>query len=595
MTDPFKINPNNFNISKQERVLRKSVVDDSFNQYNSSICLSDELNNATTFEDLKTFVGRYDLNLLLHLTVSKISSFSPANFNDFLQYLDETNILLSCLWPETAASINNNSTKHNKVSLLLTVESLLFDFFEQFRAAIRAKGEALLVQLIKKFFLEVLDLVDCDNINKCVTPCSPEFNPYKNLFTNLKLKTGSNFEIFLNEKIKKHKLKISRDELKTLYAKSIESLTPEELECLLSGYKSTKIIKFISDLFNSLFGDSSTDTSVENVVNDIFNNFNDLVDVIPASSELTPVNPCGKISVEGVARAQLIRNGKTPEEADLVIAQTISDSRLKLQTIAVFINNNPFFVDPNINQNSDIVKSIVKKSLDNIFDGINSYKISSERIYENILINQVGELNIAYFWTVKPNIINLNIPDNINLYLNNQIKIIEDNSFFTDPLFLLTNSNSNFYKKYNLESKIKKDNFTITYNDNDINVFSGNEKIFNISKTQIKDIELNINLPILNENIEQYVLTTNRDDVHNLLSNQNDNLLTQYFNIDVEKLSSDVYKNISDYIQKDIGKLFYFEQYNNENRDVLNKLKFSDLDYFNLEIVKNRIKEKINV
>lgn len=623
MISPYKINPNNNNISKEDRKTIFEEFSNLVDQVDGEKCLSQyvDINSIGTFQDLKNFIGKFDLDLLIHLTIAKVSEFSPANFNDFLQYLNQTNVLLSCLWPQITVTLDNTKTITKPFRFDIPFDKLLFDFFAEFRALIYRAGEKLICTLIKKFFFNILNVVDCNSVNKCVVPCDPANNPYKNLFVSIVLKPVKDLDYWLEAKIKKHrlseqeligdvfsptpvqsrgKIEVTREELKKALNDAFKNMTPSMIQCLISGFKNTEIVKFVNDIFkatSSTATDQTFGSKTENVISDILDDIPDFIDVIPAQYDLIPVDACGVVSIEDVTRSQLIRQGYTEEQANNIIDQTIIDGRESLQTIVDFIKENPFNFDqsdPVFSNNSIIVSSIVNKSLDNIFNGIDITRISSNVVYRNILLNPIGELIIAYYDQFKENIDVSNIPQQILDYFSKQIKPI-DLLYYSDPSFFSSNSNENFYTKYG--SNFSTDNFTIKYNTNgNIDIFSGIDKIFSIEKDNLTDIELSKQIHInYDNNILQYLQITDRNDISKIIQQNNDQLLKNYFNLDVEKISNQIFNNINLFLEQNLEDKFYMEQYHNEQLNILNKTKFSNFDYFNIDSVKNRIREKINV
>ncbi len=576
--------PNNFNITKEERVNKKTVFDQLLKQYKTEICLSDFLvHEVHDYSSLRQFIGKFDLELLLQLSIAKISSFSPANFNDFLQYMDQSMILLSCLWAESADQISNTSTKSKTFNLGDEILALIFDFFAQLRDKIRKKGEELIVSFIKKFFLEIVKFVDCNRVNKCIVPCDPDRNPYKNIFAKMGLKAGKNTLLYLENKIKKNNLTIDKDEFNIYMEQALKNVPPEEFECLLSGFKSTNLIRFLTDLFNSMF-DTNTDVSI---IHDIFDEIDEIIDIIPGTIDLLPADPCGVISLESLARIRLRREGKTEEEINNIIENVILEGREQLDAIVGLLQNNPFKLDPGFSERSDIANTIIVSSIDNIFNGIESIRAASETILKRILIKSLGEINIAFYWisTGQYNIPNI---ESIKESLELQIKPLTLSNF---NLF-----DENFYNKYELNNEIKVSNFIVKYDLNDeISVYSGDDKIFTIKKTNIIDLEKQINLTIENQDILQYIETTPRAEFSSLFLENNNPLLASYFNLDAQEILSSVYKNLTKFVQENLGINFYFEQFNRLDNLSPNKTKFSNIDYFDILNAKEEIKEKLNV
>lgn len=603
MTNPYKINLNNNNISKEDRESIKRAFDSLIEKIDGNKCLSDyvDINSIKSFNDLKNFIGKFDLNILLDLTIAKVSEFSPTNFNDFLQYLNQTNILLSCLWPEVVKTIDNTKPPSKSFKYDIPFESLIFDFFADFRKLIYDAGEKLICTLVSKFFLKILDVVDCNSVNKCVVPCDPEYNPFRNFFVSIKLKQGKDINFYFDAKIKKYKLsetKITNETLKIGFNDAFLNMTPAMIQCLLSGFKNTDIVKFISNIFNSINQTSEDYTGIETIINDIIDDLPDLVDVIPAEYDLLPVDACGFLSIEDVTKAQLIRSGYSSERADEIIEQTINNGRESLQTIVGFISNNPFSINPFsqiASPNSLIVKAVINRSLDDIFDAIDSNRLANLIIYKNTLINPIGEIIIGYYSQFKDSIYKKNIPQNILEYFDSQITYPNRENFYNNPLSFLTNASSNFYEKYGIPEYIES--FVINYKpDSSIEISSNIEEIFLIKKDKINDIQSDVDISLnYEQDLLEYVQMVERNDVYNILEKENHQLLKNYFNIELEKISRKIYKNINEFLNRNVEYNFYFEQYYNEQYSIFNKTNFSNLDFFNIDVVKQRIKEKVRV
>jgi hypothetical protein len=591
MPSPFHINPNNFNISKEERKIKKKIFDKLLLKNRDSDCISSDISSVNNYSELLDYVGKLDLYLLLNQLVSKISSFSPVNFNDFIQNIDETTMLLSCLWPENADKINNKTNKEQNFDLGLELESLFLDFYKFYRDSIRQFLENIVFQIIQKYFLQILDFIDCNKINKCVIPCSPENNPYKNLFASIKIKEGKNTELFLLNKIKQEDLSISQQDLKKIYQSSLSLLVPEQIDCLFNGFISSDIIKALMDLFNSQSSEQVNETKIIN----IFKDTDQIIEIVPGLSDLLPATPCGQISLEGVARLKLKNEGKTPEEIDNIIQTTINESNGKLQEIARILNNVKFdLIDLNLIQNSPITNTLLLKGIDSLFNSLNGVQKTTESIFKNILLNPYGDLICAFYFLESPGAkIAFNLSDSIDKTLNLQVDQFNQN-IFDDPISLFLVGTENFNSRY-LSGFERLSKFTFKYlNDNSIDILSDNELIFKISKTSISDQINQINIPYEFPEINDYVGLTQRNDTTLIFKEQNNILLQNYFNIDEESTAKTIYDFFTNYIDSDIGRTFYFQEYN-QNNSKENKINFSKLDYFNFEKEKQDLKDKLGI
>lgn len=597
MANPFTTNTNNINISKSERLIRQSIFEQLNNQYTKQSCLTEEienkLNNITSLTELTSFIGSLDLYTLLNLAVSKISSFSPANFNDFIQYIDESTLLLSCLTQKSAEVLDNKPTPSKKFTFPDLSVELSFDFFKTFRNILEDVIKSIILEILKTVFLEVLSFIDCDKVHKCVVPCDPDNNPYKNIFTKIKIKNIDNISGYLNNKISSLDINVSNKDLHLFLEKAVSSLTPDEISCLVKGFLSTKLIQFLTDLFNSLFTDSKT--SETQIVN-IFSDISEVIDIIPGDISNIPTTPCGNISFETIAFIKLIREGKTEEEAHNIINNTIVESGQRLNNIKTFLTSTPYQVNNLDIPNADIVNVVLSKSIDTMFDSIGSIVSSSMYSLNNIL-KPIGEVCCAVYWqddAIKDKFL---IPETIRTYITSQISdpLLTNNDFFTNPINLLVNNN-NLFEKYNLGNRFNKNShFTLKYGNNEINIYNKTDVIYKITKSYIIDIKNNLSLSINNTGLQDYISSVSRDNVSVLLTQLNNNLLSRYFLLPIENIANNIYSNTNIFLELDIINNFYFQEYNNTQNIDNNKKLFIELDYFNLKDIKIRIKGKLNV
>lgn len=572
-------NPINNDINATDRLFRESIYSKNFPKYIPKDCLSG-INNVQTIEDLKNYLGRYDLSLLLQLTASKISSFSPVNFDDLVQYIDESYILLSCLWADTAETVNNSPTKDSSFNLGFEILNLLFDFFKTFRDAIRSAGEFLLVSLIKKFFIDVLELVDCTKINKCVIKCNPDANVYKDLHVKLGIKAGKETLLFLENKIKKNKLKdINKDKLLEFFGKTISKIQPNEFNCLLNGFISTNLFQTIKELFDSIFNGHDYTFDIRDLIEGIEN----IVDISPGPAGSLPPDPCGYITIETYARIQLRSQGKTDDEINQIIESVILESREKLERISQLIRDNPFNFNLDLNRNAEITNVIIRKSIDNIFDSFDQIQKTARTILNKILLRSIGDLNIGFYY-----LNNLNIEE-LDEYIKTQVSPIVKTSFIS--------FNENFYSNYNLPIEPVK-HFSINYIDNNlIRVSYNNIPVYEIQKHKLIELETLLELDLNNEELSQYINSKTRTDILDLLflENNNDQLLAGTFNIQFNEVAQEVYNSTINYMNNQLSELFYFQEFYEDSAIAYNKKSFIEIDYFELNQSKQIAKERLNV
>lgn len=592
MQNPFQLNQSSFLSNKLDREIKKQIYDKVLKNYRDNDCIYTQLSAIKSFDELSEVVGKIDIHVVLNQVISKISSFSPANFNDFIQVIDETSILLSCLWAETAPKVDNRSTPGKPFNWKMELDELILDFFADFRKAILDALKTVVLLIVQRFFLDILNYIDCNKINKCIVPCSQERNPYKTLFGKVLIKEGKNTLSFLESKVKKFDFDLSRDEFKKYFNYTIENLTPDEIECLLNGVMSSNVVKFLIDLFKSLFGKDIDE--IETVF--LFDGFKDVVDVSFASSDLAPINPCGNLSLEALARIKLKNEGKTEQEIEDTIQTTISQNFETLTKLSDILQNISQLISfPEDSPNAEITKTIINNSIDSFFKSLDQIQVSNRSILKNILLSLTGETICAVYKTENANIKNVTLPDEIKNILDKQINFLPQNNSmlnFSNPLFFFSDINENFYSKY-LMNYSGPSSPTIDYNDlNEINIYSGNDQLFSIRKFSISDKINDISIPLELQNITDYVGMTQRDNVYNLFQDNNDKL-SDYFNIDLETTYIQLYKQFSEFLLKDLLTTFYFQEYSEFNKTNQNKKDFINLDY--LEVIPEKENLKIRI
>jgi hypothetical protein len=157
--------------------------------------------------------------------------------------------------------------------------------------------------------------------------------------------------------------------------------------------------------------------------------------------------------------------------------------------------------------------------------------------------------------------------------------------------------NPNFYKRYDLPIQ-KIDSYSIQYNNNSVISFILNNQIkFTCTKYKLIDTVQPANSIDLKYNIENiYIENNERNDISDIIQSQNNPLLYQYISVDTQSMFTDSYLNVLKYIQQDLDKLFYFQEYYIDNTDSeLNKKKYINTDYLSIEDRKQALKDKLNV
>jgi len=654
MTNPFVTERANYDLSLLEREYRKRP-ENVWIQQNlpKTQCINVQVDNAKTFSDLGTFLGTFDLSLLAQLSAFKAMSVSPANFTDFLGYLDQTISYFSCIFSANLDTINNKSPSDKSFDWGAFALTISFDFLKAYGIGLFKLLERIAVEIIKKVFLEILDIVDCNKINKCIVPCEPNQNPYQKLFVKPLIKESTNTGIFFAQKVIDGKFSekgfdINGTDIKDYSNKVISRLMPDELECLLKGFKSTAVYQFLIDLFKDHTGHDVTTGDIDTLFQDIAV----VVDLVPYTPVGIENNPCGLISMEAVARMRLRQQGLSEQQITDRMNLVIQESQGKLQTITDFLRNLPSsppdldnvnILDENgntiANGNAPIVSAVINTSLDLIFNSIGYNQQAVQSILDTILVHPLGEICLAYYWTNWGSAGEAAIPrslpidqfeegNSIDEIISQETVTLGDYSL-TNPLSnstfsallakinqqinkndfnlisfvldsLVVGGSERFYDKYNLQTKAKFKGYSINYEENgDINITSNNVKKFSIKHSYFTDIENNVVTNIVYEDIDvNYLSLVNRNDISEVLRTYNSpKLFSENITVlenEPERIFKDIYDNIFSYMEQSMSTEFFFQEFFRLPGDSLHKEDFSKIDYFNVEEIIQNIKEKIN-
>ena len=635
MANPFITERANYDLSKLEREYRKRPENKWIEEnFSTGPCANAEVRSLSSFEEMGKFVGKFDLGLLTQLAALKAVSVSPANFVDFLAYLDQTISYFSCIFSDNLDTINNKSPKGKSFDWGAFALSIPFDFLKIYGIGIYKLLERIALEIVKKVFLEILDIIDCDKINKCIVPCNPNQNPYQKLFVKPLIKESMNTGIFFAQKVVEGKFdergfEITDKEMKEYANKAIKRLAPDELECLLHGFMSTSVVEFLIELFKDHTGHDVSSS----VVRTIFEDISEVVDLVPYTPEAVPLNPCGLVSLDAIARLRLRRQGLTEQEISDRMNLVIQESQGKLQTIVDFLQQLPssppdlddvilFDEDGNtvLNQNgvpvtnSPITTAVVNTSIDLIFNSIKSTEEGTQLILDKILVHPLGELCIAYYWTnwfspVIDNSITVGetsgpnplaredltaIKTKIESQLEEQPNILD----FTLDVFSLFGGDP-FYKKYNLSSRSKFEGYSISIENNGfIRIFEKDVERFSLIGSTFKDVDRNLNIPITFDKTPlQYRTVTNRNNLQEVLKLYNSPQLFTDTVSPVLNQNEQIYRNLYsimfEYMDSTIAKQFFFQEFHYP-AVLLNKKNFSKLNYFDIPKTIQELKEKIN-
>jgi hypothetical protein len=594
MTNPFSKKIANKLATKAEKKLK---IDDAFKKVDEEIgdtnaCFNSKVNEAQNLQELLDAVSGLDLEVLLTLFVLRLQQASSKDdFGSLLVYGNQALNYFSCVFNENLTKYDGSVTKALDLNLGLAIEEIALDFFKQFRKTIENTLETLTLKLVKNIFNDLLNFVDCDKINKCVVPCDPksEDNPYKNIFVGILYKTGIEPALKLGKLIADEGLDVEVSKVEEIYKDIEKKFLPEELDCLYKGIKSSSGIDLIKNIIKSVLGKDPEPELTQVIVD----NIPDLFEAVPVAandpSQPNPINPCGLISLENIAKLRLMRRGYTEEEAEQILAQKAEETKNKLQTVAELLTNASLLKETVDTGNAQITKTVVNNSIDLLFSSLNINNTSVVPL--TTILSITGDACIAYYY-----INNMPLPDALPQDIKDKFKYeINPMSLPGDALAFLLNPN--FYKRYDLPIQ-KIDSYSIQYNNNSVISFILNNQIkFTCTKYKLIDTVQPANSIDLKYNIENiYIENNERNDISDIIQSQNNPLLYQYISVDTQSMFTDSYLNVLKYIQQDLDKLFYFQEYYIDNTDSeLNKKKYINTDYLSIEDRKQALKDKLNV
>lgn len=592
-------------ISRGERERYKTAFDRYLKPYKSSYNFSKAIDAAKTFQDLSYIAGKLELPLLFNISMSRLIEFSPDNLKEFAPHFDSASNLTCCLEEEIGDNLklpnfdNKSSTQFKfNVDFDISPDFLKFDFFKTFREFLFQKLEFFSVKLIVQILKEITKYIDEDRINRCTVPCEKDRNPFKNMFTKAIVKTGTQTLIFFQEKVRNNNLNISPEELQRFVSISMETLTPDEIDCLLKGIISSDLFDILRDLFDSLF-----DNNGEDIINRVFEEIDQVVDFVPGADTLSPTSPCGDLHLERLRRLQLEREGKTETQINNEIAAILLSHKERLGIIAdvlqrtvpynINISNSIENDSENPLKNPPITENIINKSIDATFDSLGKTYVSSmASILAQILVSPIGETCIAYFHTQVPNT-QFNIAPNIQTYIESQLVSVDQTSILDNPITFILQSN--FYSKYKdyLTTSGVSNQF-LYLQDRIYMASNGQTKIIvgkGVISALISNQEIEITSPESNEVLEFIALHSKESGFKALIDEKNHPAFKD-INISFPiSLLTNLYDEIKVLTQTRIGKDFFFSEF---NRRPNVKPFFAELDYFQLEIEKERVKVEIN-
>lgn len=623
MTNPY-INIQeraNYDMSALERSYRRTP-ENKWIQENlpPRQCVNIQVDGMDSFKDVGEFIGKFNLELALQLAAMKASSYSPANFNDFLPYLDQTIDFFSCIFSANLDTVKNTSPKGKSFDFGAFALSIPFDFLKIYGKALFALLEKLAVEIIKKVFLEILSVVDCDKIDKCIVPCNPNDNPYKKFIVKPVIKESTNTAIFFGQKILDGKFNekgfdITDKEMQEYAKKAVQRLAPDELECLLNGFMSSDVINFLIELFKDHTGHDVTSREIGTIFNDI----NAVVDLVPYTPTTIDTNDCGLISLDSVARMRLRREGLTEQQISDRMNLVIQESRGRLTTITNFLRALPapspdlgavsFTDNGREYRNSPITVAVINKSIDLIFDSINVNSTYVSTLLQKLLVYSLGELCLGYYWvnwgegldSSDETVGEETIPNPVNIEtIRAKIEVEFKPVVELETILLEQRGTDNFYSKYltNLIS-LRFGGFLIDITEEgSILVKNENIERFSLIGNTFTDSLDGTTQNVDYSNIPQtYLLSTNRNDLLSILKLYNSEKLFSDTALPVQNEADNiltrVYSNIYAFIDESMSKDFFFQEFVTLNT-VLAKKEFSNKDFLNMEVSKERLKEKIN-
>lgn len=624
MKDPYKLIQDraNYDMTTLERIYRKTP-ENKWIQDNIQArrCLNFHVDEMSTFKDVGEFVGKFNIELALQLAAMKASSYSPANFNDFIPYLDQTIDFFSCIFSANLNTVKNNSPKGKSFDWGAMLLSIPFDFLKIYGQALFALLERLAVEIIRKIFLEILSVVDCDRIDKCIVPCDPSENPYQKFLVKPVIKESTATAMFFGQKIIDGKfsekgLEITDKEMQEYAKKAALRLAPDELECLLNGFMSSDVVAFLRELFKDHTGYDATHKDIQTIFKDI----DAVVDLVPYTPTTIDNNNCGMISLDSVARMRLRREGLTEQQITDRMNLVIQESQGRLTTITNFLRALPAappdldsvtFTDANGREyrNSPIAVAVIEKSIDLIFDSIKVNSTYVSTLLQKLLVHSLGEICLGYYWvnwgeglsSSDEAVGEETVRNPIDIEaVNARIALEFKDEVILEEMLLTQESSDNFYSKY-LTTLINSrfGGYVIDIGENgNMVIRSGNTERFSLVGKTFTDISDGTTQTIEYTGVPQvYIQSTNRNDLLSVLKLYNSEKLFENIELpiqtDMGDILSDIYSNIYAFIEEKMASEFFFQEFTTENSP-LSKKAFSDKEFLNIEVAKDRLKVKIN-
>lgn len=565
-----------------------------------------------------------DIDLLLRISAGKIMEYTPE-LKEFSGIVDESINLVSCLIQQ-GYNFDNSQKSPFEILFNIDAEEFLIDFWEKIRDQIFLFFEYIIIETWKTVLLELIPYISFDAINKCRMPCRENVNPYQFFFEKVVVKTGNaslNFaknklnQININKRefipddeikqlIREGRLdpekskefsdfvdyknaKVTEEELQHFVEKTLKQLPPEEISCFINGIFTKDVLDKIQEWFKDLYsGDDSQDKIIE-----IFEDINAIIDLEPVNVVIP--EDCNT-SVEQFERARLSAEGKTTEEINQYIQNKIEDYKIRLTNIANIFDKIPKYINQTA-PSADITKNVLNKSLDAIFDSLGTnYLQFIIGVLKSILQNPTGEACIAFYKSQAGNTESLNI-ETIEDYIKKQLSDTLDFMSFD----ILDFNSSTFYEKYSNELGNYNPNTSMKfeYSNSEIIVYLNDKMIMKINSNQyiiyFEDLpEIKIDYAI-NSSIQEFTqlnsITTGFD---NILKLNNNSVFENYYsNINESFVMNQLYLRFINYIKLDIGKRFFFGEFNgNQGKE---KKRFINIDFYDLQKEKLKIKLELNI
>lgn len=600
--NPFVKNRINYNISKNEKIIRKNEYYRKVPFENDAPCVKDEIVNSNNLEEFFENISQLDMYTLLQMVVLKSAKESPNSFNEFLLYGEQAVSLVSCLKCEleNLAKIDNTVKTDVNFDFGLEIQEIFFDWGKEIRISIEQIITEYLFKIVKNLWIEALDFIDCNSINKCIVSCCGD-DPYKNILTKTVLKNtdvvSSNIrKKLLDPKYRIDKEKVKEKDVEIALKQFLENSVPEEINCVFSGIRNSDLIKRLENLLNK-----DEKKVNKQFILDLMTDLPDYVDFVPITLDqnINLNNPCGLISLDNVAKIKLLRKGYTEQEANAAIQENIARMGDKLNTISSILqdrslyNSDLLLNDPNY-ENSEITKTIINNSIDFLFDSLN-IKNNTFSLYKRDL-KPTGDICLAYFYILKDIIQSYISFREMSSKITSKISPpgTTPNGFDISNYFLEETFQDSFYDRFLKGVRNLISRYNIVYNGDIITVSYNNENIAYCNKY---DLFINDSAISIDDELDRnYIETYSRNNLEQIFtSNNNDPELLQSFNLNNEFIINSVYANLFNYLEKNISKDFYFEEFNSQTIDNLKKYKFYNSDFFDIENSKQKLKEKINV